>query len=50
MSLKFPRLLEYGTEASYAPLVKWFRSYLRMNTREAREQQQLSRYSYEATT
>eukprot|EP00903_Cladosiphon_okamuranus_P019595 g18022.t1 len=34
MALKFPRLFEYGVEASYAPLVEWFRSYLGLNTRE----------------
>lgn len=34
MVLKFPKLLDYGVEASYAPLVEWFRSYLGLNTRE----------------
>lgn len=34
MVLKFPKLLDYGVEASYAPLVEWFRSHLGLNTRE----------------
>lgn len=34
MVFKFPKLLDYGVEASYAPLVAWFRSYLGLNTRE----------------
>lgn len=38
MVLKFPKLLDYGVEASYAPLVEWFRSYLGLNTREVSTQ------------
>lgn len=37
MVLKFPKLLDYGVEASYSPLVEWFRSYLGLNTKQVRK-------------